>query len=264
MSILDEIFAWKRKEVAERKQRYPFAEVQRAAEMAPAPLDIVAALRSRNRRDLPALIAEVKKASPSRGVLRADFDPICLAQQYIAHGAAAISVLTDEKYFQGHLEVLRQIAALAPRPPLLRKDFLCDEYQIYEARAAGADAVLLIVAGLEQDALLRLHTLAQALGMTPLVEVHTLDELHRALECNPLLIGINNRNLHDFSVHLETTFSLRPHIPDPICVVAESGIHGADEAYALAAAGVDAILVGEALVTAKDVAAKVREFCGGE
>ncbi len=262
MSILDEIFAHKRKEVAERKRLKPPAEVQREAEIAPSPLDFVTALRSGRRGDLPALIAEVKKASPSRGILCSDFDPLRLAKQYIESGAAAISVLTDEKYFQGNIEFLRQIAALAPRRPLLRKDFICDEYQIYEARAAGADAVLLIVAGLEQPTLLRLHALAQQFGMTPLIEVHTLDELHRALECNPVLIGINNRNLHNFSVTLETTFYLRPHIPASICVVAESGIHGANEARALAAVGVDAILVGEALVTAKDVAAKVREFCG--
>jgi indole-3-glycerol phosphate synthase len=262
MSILDEIFAHKRREVAGRRQVRPLAAVQRAAEVAPPALDFIGALRSGRSDTLPALIAEVKKASPSRGVLCPDFDPLQLARLYTANGAAAISVLTDERYFQGHLDFLSQIAALVPRLPLLRKDFLCDEYQVYEARAAGADAVLLIVAGLDQPTLLRLHALARQLGMTPLVEVHRLDELPRALECAPVLIGINNRDLRDFSVNLETTFRLRPYIPASVCVVAESGIHGAREARALAEAGVEAILVGEALVTARDVAEKVKEFCG--
>lgn len=260
MTILEEIFAYKRQEIERRKREKPLPVVCAEAEKARPTRDFIQALRRAPAR--PALIAEIKKASPSKGLLCRNFDPLALARVYTENGAAAISVLTDEKYFQGHLDFLRQIAAASPRLPLLRKDFLCDEYQVYEARAAGADAILLIVAGLERKTLLRLHALAQKLGMTPLVEVHTLEELHLALECDPVLIGINNRDLRDFSVSLETTFRLRPHIPDHICVVAESGIHSAKDARALTEAGVDAILVGEALVTADNVAAKARELAG--
>ncbi len=258
MTLLEAIFAHKRQEIERRKQEKPLPALRVEAEKAAPTRDFVQALRSAPGK--PALIAEIKKASPSKGLLCPNFDPLALARTYAENGAAAISVLTDEKYFQGHLDFLRQIAPASPRLPLLRKDFLCDEYQVYEARAAGADAILLIVAGLERQMLLSLHALARALGMTPLVEVHTLEELHLALECEPTLIGINNRDLHTFSVSLETTFRLRPHIPDAVCVVAESGIHSADEARALAEASIDAILVGEALVTANDVAAKVREL----
>lgn len=260
MTILEEIFAYKRQELARRKQEKPLPLLRAEVEKAAPTHDFVQALRRAPGK--PALIAEIKKASPSKGVLCPNFDPMSLARVYAENGAAAISVLTDEKYFQGHLGFLRQLAAASPRLPLLRKDFLYDEYQVYEARAAGADAILLIVAGLERNTLLSLHALACALGMTPLVEVHTVEELRLALECEPALIGINNRDLRDFSVSLETTFRLRPHIPDHICVVAESGIHSADDARTLAEAGIDAILVGEALVTANDVAAKVRELAG--
>lgn len=261
MTILEEIFAYKRQEVAARQAKKPLHRLQAEIEgIAPA-LDFVQALRRAPHP--PALIAEVKKASPSKGLLCPTFDPLALARLYAENGAAAISVLTDEKYFQGHLDYLCQIAALSPRLPLLRKDFLCEEYQLYEARAAGADAVLLIVAGLDPSTLLSLHRKARELGMTPLVEVHTLEEVHLALECEPVLIGINNRNLHDFSVTLATTFDLRKHIPPSVCVVAESGIHTRQDVQAMAEAGVDAILVGEALVTAQDVAAKVREMASG-
>lgn len=258
MNILDEIFAHKREEVAERQKVLPLARVRQEAEAAPAALDFVAALRGAARK--PALIAEVKCASPSRGLLAKDFDPILLARTYQENGASAISVLTDEKYFRGNLEYLRQIARFAPRLPLLRKDFLCDPYQVYEARAAGADAVLLITAYLDKACLAELHALALSLGMTPLVEVHTRAELETALECSPVLVGVNNRDLRDFSVRLENTLDLRPYVPDGVCLVAESGIHAQEDARRLAAAGVDAILVGEALVTAGDVAAKVRSF----
>ncbi len=260
MSILEEIFAHKRQEVACRKAEKPLRRLRAEAERATPPRDFVQALR--NAPHKPALIAEIKKASPSKGLLCPTLDPLALAHIYAENGAAAISILTDERYFQGHLDHLRQIATLSPRLPLLRKDFLCDVYQLYEARAAGADAVLLIVAGLDRSTLLRLHRLTRQLGMTPLVEIHNLEELHLALECDPVLIGINNRNLHDFSVSLETTFHLRAHIPPSICLVAESGIHSRQDAQALAQAGVDAMLVGEALVTASDVAARIRELIG--
>jgi indole-3-glycerol phosphate synthase len=209
---------------------------------------------------MPALIAEVKCASPSRGVMVADFDPLRMAQIYHQNGAAAISVLTDERYFHGSLEYLRQIAAQPGRPPLLRKDFLCDPYQVYEARAAGADALLLIAAHLDLAVLEDLHALSRSLGMAALVEVHSREELELALRCVPALVGINNRDLRDFTVRTSTTLALRPFIPAGVKVVSESGIHSPHDAALLAGAGVDAVLIGEALVTAPDVAAKVRSF----
>lgn len=258
MSVLDEIFAHKRAEVARQKQARPLVEVRAAAEQAAPPLDFVAALQNGHAR--PALIAEVKRASPSRGLLARDFDPVRLARVYQANGAAAISVLTDARYFMGDIEHLRQVAGLAPRLPLLRKDFLFDPYQLYEARAAGADAALLIVAGLEPARLRDLHALAVELGIAALVEVHTARELDIALTCQPALIGVNNRDLRDFTVSLETSFRLRALIPREICMVAESGIHTLEDVDRLAAAGVDAVLVGEALVTAPDVGAQVRSL----
>ncbi|MGE5224841.1 MAG: indole-3-glycerol phosphate synthase TrpC [Omnitrophica WOR_2 bacterium] len=267
MSILDEIFNSKRLDLARRMQAKPVAEVRAEVEYAARPpLDFIGALRAaRARNGRPALVAEVKHASPSRGILVQDFNPLHLAQVYRQNGAAAISVLTEERYFLGKLDDLAQIAHLfqdGERLPLLCKDFLCDPYQVYEARAAGADAVLLIAAYLEQPVLRQLHSLAGQLGMAALVEVHSLEELDKALACNPRLIGINNRDLHDFSVSLETTLTLKRHIPGSICVIAESGIHTPADIDCLAGAGVDAILVGEALVTASDVAEKIRSFSG--
>jgi indole-3-glycerol phosphate synthase len=286
MSILDEIFAYKREEVAERQRLQPLAAVRAAAENAAPARDFIGALRAAPRK--PALIAEVKRASPSRGLLVADFDPVRLATLYAENGAAAISVLTDERYFRGSLDDLRRVALLEPRPlleeprplleeprpllekprplleeprpPLLRKDFLYDPYQIYEARAAGADAVLLIAAHLPLEQMRDLHALALALGMAPLVEVHSPADLEAALQCNPVLVGVNNRDLHDFTVRLETTLSLRPLIPSGVCVVAESGLHSPADVTRMGAEGVDAVLIGEALVTATDIAAKVRSF----
>ena len=279
MSILEEIFTHKRDEVARKKLSQPLAAVRREAESAPSPVDFISAVakkaaaapittyRTEPVGRPPALIAEVKRGSPSRGVLAHDFDPLRLARIYRENGAAAISVLTDERYFGGSLDHLRQIAADRPpeqRLPLLRKDFLSDPYQIYEARAAHADAVLLIAAALPAQLLVDLQRLAQELGMAALVEVHTLGELETALSCQARLIGINNRNLHDFTTSLETTLQLRPLIPPEIPIVAESGIHDLEDSKLLAQAGVDAILVGEALVTTGDVAAKVRELSGSE
>lgn len=258
MNILDEIFAYKREEVALRQQAAPLAQVREAAEQAAPPLDFVAALRAAPHR--PALIAEVKCASPSRGVMVQDFDPLKLAVTYQQNGASAISVLTDERYFRGHLDYLRDIALLPSRPPLLRKDFICDPYQVYEARAAGADCILLIAAYLEAHALRDLHELARSMGLDALVEVHSREELEAALLCEPRLVGINNRDLRDFSVRLETTLTLLPFVPEGVTLVSESGIHTREDALRLAAGGVDAILVGEALVSAEDVAAKVRSM----
>ncbi len=258
MSILDEIFEYKLEEIAAAKQQTPLADVRRTAENTPSPVSFVEALRGAKRK--PALIAEVKRASPSRGLLRPNFDHRALARTYAENGATAVSVLTDKRYFQGDLQFLRDIHAILPTLPLLRKDFIRDPYQLYEARAAGASAALLIAASLEDDLLRDLHGLALELALTPLIEVHTAAELERAMGCDPVLIGVNNRNLHDFSVDLGTTIGLRPFIPTTITLIAESGIHTPTDVARLRAANVDAMLVGESLVVADDTAAKVREL----
>jgi indole-3-glycerol phosphate synthase len=248
----------------------PLEAVQAHASVAPAPRDLIAALHAAPG---VALIAEVKQASPSRGVLRPDLDPVELAVTYAASGASAISVLTDERFFQGRLEHLTHIRAqVAARPagdhqpqplPLLRKDFILHAYQVYEARAAGADALLLIAAVLSEAELEELLSLTHTLGMAALVEVHNEHELKRVLRLGPRLIGVNNRDLTDFSVDLNVCLRLRPLIPPGVCMVAESGIHTRADVTRLAAAGVDAMLVGEALVTASNIGAKVRELLDG-
>jgi indole-3-glycerol phosphate synthase len=209
------------------------------------------------------LVAELKRASPSRGLLAPHLDPHELARLYADNGAAAISVLTDEHFFLGKLEILTALRCAAePLPPLLRKEFILTAAQVYQTRAAGADAVLLIAAALPDDAeLADLHALARSLGLAPLVEVHTAAELARALRLPDLeWVGINNRNLETFEVDVKTTMLLRPQVPPGVRVVSESGIFTRADVARLAAAGVDAALVGEALVTASDIAAKVREL----
>ncbi len=259
-SILNEIFEHKRLEIAHSQRSVPLnALIDQVQDAAPA-LDFLAALR--DAPHCPALIAEIKQRSPSRGQLAQQFDPFALARIYSQNGAHAISVLTDERYFGGSLEILQAIAALPDRLPLLRKDFICDAYQLYEARAAGADAVLLIVAGLSESELHDLYAQSIELGLTPLVEVHTLGELEVGLKLSPVLVGINNRDLSTFEVNLETTLELSPHVPEGILLVAESGIHSRQDAASLAQVGVDAILVGEALVTAPDISARVRDLAG--
>jgi indole-3-glycerol phosphate synthase len=267
MSILDEIFAHKAVEVQERKMSRSLAEMRGLAERSAPGLDFIAALRrpemGTGTAGYPTLIAEIKCASPSRGQLVKDFDPLRIARTYLDNGAGAISVLTDERYFKGSLDYLAQTAAIAGRVPLLRKDFILDPYQVYEARANGADAVLLIAASLDAQLLNDLHALAHELNMAALVEVHTRAEVEKALQaCRPPLLGINNRNLHDFSVRLETTLELQTFAPKGTTLVAESGIHTEEDARRLGAAGIDAILVGEALVTAADMAAMVRSLSG--
>lgn len=270
MTILDEIFAHKRAEVASRKHFKPQSQLEREAEAARPPLDFPAALQRQashaalepHTPAMPALIAEVKLASPSWGVFPQSHDPLSLARLYRANGASGISVVTDERYFHGHLDHLRQITGLPAHLPVLRKDFLFDPYQVYESRFAGADAILLIAAALPAASLVDLHGLALELGMHSLVEVHSLQELEAALVCQPCLVGINNRDLRDFSVDIGTTLRIRPYIPAGVCVVAESGIHTQSDVLRLADAGVDAVLVGEALVSAIDVAAKVQELSG--
>ncbi len=259
-SILDEIVAAKRGEVAAAKRGAPLAAVERAAAEQARPLNLSGALIGGGVR----LIAEVKKASPSRGLLAPDFDPVRLAGTYVANGAAAVSCLTDPR-FQGelaHLSSIKQSGA-SGRAPVLRKDFIFDPYQVYEARAAGADGLLLIVAILEPSLLKELLERAQSLWMQCLVEVHDEGELETALEAGAEIIGINNRDLHTFTTDLAVTGRLAPLVPRGRVLVSESGIFSRDDLRSLNRYRVNAVLVGEALVTAPDVAAKVRELSGG-
>lgn len=278
MSILARIIEQKKLEIAALDAQ----SLRRAADASPAPRDFLSAIsplparegagvRARRRFGThPSLIAELKRASPSKGILAPHLDLFQVADLYIQNGASAISVLTDEKFFMGSLHTLRELRARNLTPdtshatPLLRKDFTIDEVQLYEARANGADAILLIAAALTDDALFAdLHACALGLGLTALVEVHNEEETERALKLKGVkLIGINNRNLATFEVTLETTEKLRPMIPSEIAVVAESGIFTASDVDRLAKANVDAILVGEALVTSEDISAKVRELSG--
>lgn len=266
--ILEQIIVHKKTEVAALDAQ----TVRRAAQDSPAPRDFLAAIsplpmgegpgvRARH----PSLIAELKRASPSKGILAPHLDLFEVADIYTENGASAISVLTDEKFFLGKLETLRELRfRRQSKLPLLRKDFILNEIQLYESRANGADAVLLIVAALPDDKhLAGLHALALELGLTPLVEVHNEEETERALKLKDVrLIGINNRDLATFDVSLTTTERLRPIIPAEISVVAESGIFTASDVERLARAHVDAILVGEALMTSEDLPAKVRELSG--
>jgi indole-3-glycerol phosphate synthase len=258
MSILAKIIDQKKLEIA----ALDVSAVRRAAEISPAPRDFLASVKRRRDSLSPSLIAELKRASPSKGILAPHLDLFQVANIYAQNGASAVSVLTDEKFFQGILETLRQLRVTNYPLPLLRKDFIIDETQIYEARANGADAILLIAAALTDDKLFAdLHACALSLGLTALVEVHDEAETERALQINDVkLIGINNRNLATFDVTLETTEKLRPMIPSEIAVVAESGIFTAKDVERVAKANVDAILVGEALVTSEDIPAKVREL----
>ena len=257
MSILDEIVRHKRGEIAARKTAMPRGALVTRAAMLPAPRDFERALAPAAGR--ARLIAEVKRASPSRGVLKADLDPVALAATYARQGADAISVLTDAKYFGGSLDDLAAVRA-AVEVPLLRKDFTLDDYQLWEARAAGADAVLLIVAILEPSALAELAAAAKGLGLAALVECHTAAELDVALTLGARLIGINNRDLATFETRLDTTLSLLPQIPPGPIVVSESGFFTGDDVRRVVDAGAHAVLVGEGLVKASDVGAKIREL----
>jgi indole-3-glycerol phosphate synthase len=256
-TVLDKILDNTAQEVAARQQITPLAVMIDAAERTDPPRDFAGALR----RETVALIAEVKHASPSRGVLVDPFDPVALATTYAANGAAAISVLTDARFFQGSLDDLRAVRA-AVDVPVLRKDFVLDFYQVYEARAAGANAVLLIVAALDDAQLADLYALVRSLDLTALVEVHDEAELDRALHIGARVIGINNRDLHTFNVDLGTTARLAQRVPARVTLVAESGVHRAADVEAMAAAGARAVLVGEAVVQANDTAARVRELSG--
>ncbi len=251
--ILDEIVSARREDVARAKRATPVAALEASPRYAAARRGFAAALRARR----PAVIAEVKKASPSKGVMRADFDPVAIAARYAGAGAAAISVLTEERFFQGRPDHLQAIRA-ALDVPLLRKDFVFDPYQLVEARAWGADAALLIVAMLDDAQLAERHAAATDLGLDVLVEAHTAEEVARAVAAGARLIGVNNRNLKTFVTSLALAERLRPLIPAGTLSVAESGIETAGDIARLQAAGYDAFLVGESLMRAPDPGAALR------
>lgn len=256
--FLDEIIAYKKKELAETKRRAPIADLKaKAVSMKPARGFKEALAGGGEIR----LIAEIKKASPSKGVIREDFDAVKIAEAYEGSGASCISVLTEKKYFEGRLEYLDDIKNVV-RLPLLRKDFIIDEYQIYEARAAGADALLLIAACLESHQLEDYLGIAGRIGLDVLVEAHTYKELDRALLSGATLVGINNRDLATFKVEPRTTIDLLKDIPDDRIVVSESGIKTREDVLVLQKAGVDAFLVGESLMREKDPGKKVKELLG--
>lgn len=257
-TILDKIVATKQREVAAAKQARSLAELQEATSHAPPPRDFFAALAASEEI---ALIAEVKKASPSKGIIRADFDPVAIAKVYAAHGASCLSVLTDESYFQGSLDYLKAIRA-AVELPLLRKDFILDEYQVWEARAAGADAVLLIAECLDNCLLRKLLQQIHDLQMTALVEFYDPENLPRVLDAGATLIGVNNRDLRSFAVDLEHTLRMQQQIPADCLVVGESGIETRADVLRLQQAGVGAMLVGESLMRSPDIGRAVRELLG--
>jgi indole-3-glycerol phosphate synthase len=249
--ILKKILAVKAQEVASAKPVRPLPQIRAEAKRAAPVRDFVAAIRAKISSGLPAVIAEIKKASPSKGVIRADFHPAEIAQSYAKNGAACLSVLTDEQFFQGSAEYLKQARA-ACELPVLRKDFIVDEYQILDARAMGADAILLIASALTLSQMKKFEKLAQQLGMAVLVEVHDGDELEIALQLSTPLIGINNRNLRTFEVSLQTTLELLSQIPQDRIVVTESGIFTAEDVKLMRNNQVHTFLVGEAFMRAND------------
>lgn len=256
--ILEQIVADCKKDLEGRKKTTPLEKLKAIAYEQAQPLDFARALRGNSVR----LIAEVKKASPSKGVICADFNPVAIAQAYARGGAAAISVLTENRYFQGSLGYLSEIkiALKSNAVPLLRKDFIFDPYQVYEARAYGADALLLIVAILKPSLLSKLLDLSHKLNMKCLVEVHNETELETALKSGAEIIGINNRDLKTFSVDINVTGRLRPFIPSDRVVVSESGIKSRDDIAQMRRWGINAVLVGEALMSASDIPAKIKEL----
>ncbi len=258
-TILRRILARKAEEVAERRARRPLAELQAAIAELPATRGFASALCAQAGRKQPAVIAEVKKASPSKGVIRADFHPAQIAASYQAGGATCLSVLTDVDFFQGADEYLQQARA-ACELPVLRKDFTVDPYQVFEARCIGADAILLIVAALSDVQMSELSDAATAAGLDVLVEVHDADELQRALALPTPLVGINNRDLHSFETSLQTTIDLLAAIPDDRTVITESGIHTPDDVALMREHGVYAFLVGEAFMRADEPGDRLREL----
>ena len=259
--ILQRIVAVKAREIAAAKVARPLPALRAAAVAAAAPRDFTAALRAKVAAGAPAVIAEIKKASPSRGVLRENFDPAAIAASYAQHGAACLSVLTDEQFFQGSADYLQQARA-ACELPVLRKDFMLEPYQVHEARAMGADCILLIVAILKINRMRELEAAATDLGMSVLVEVHDADELERALLLETPLIGINNRNLRTFETRLEVTLGLLEKIPAGRVVVTESGILQPSHVSLMRENKVDCFLVGEAFMRAEDPGVELARLFG--
>jgi indole-3-glycerol phosphate synthase len=260
-NILEQILATKRQEVTHRRTLVPERQLLDLISSAHTPLGFVDALYQRADQQKPGVIAEIKKASPSKGVIRKDFDPVAIATSYAAANATCLSILTDEQYFQGHDDYLRDVRQ-AVTLPLLRKDFTIDAYQVYEARAMGADCILLIVSALTSGQLQDLYALAQSLGLDVLIEVHDADELATALALRPGLIGINNRNLKTFETDLNTTIDLLKDIPPKVVVVTESGISNTDDINRMQSHDVHCFLVGEAFMRAADPGHALAELFG--
>ncbi|HEX6384140.1 MAG TPA: indole-3-glycerol phosphate synthase TrpC [Anaerolineae bacterium] len=266
-TILDEIMAYHREQLPKIMREVPLESLRALASVAAPATDFCAALKTPG----VSLIAECKKASPSKGLMVRDYDPAKLARTYVKAGATAISVLTDARHFQGSLEHLRDVKAAVSNlqspiskrsVPVLRKDFIFHPYQVYESRAAGADAILLIAAVLGDSDLRQLLKLSQQLGMSTLVEVHTREELERVLPLAPRVIGVNNRNLQTFEVDFENTARLRGLVPEGVMVVAESGLKTAEDVRRMRDIGVDAVLVGETLVKSKNIFKTTAAFAG--
>ena len=257
--ILKKILARKLQEIEDRSKRVDLLEMSKQAELADPPRGFVNSLKRRLDNGESAVIAEIKKASPSKGVIREDFDPVHIAKSYEKAGAACLSVLTDEDFFQGHDDYL-VAARAACSLPVIRKDFMIDPYQLYEARVLGADCILLIVAALDDENLHQLFELSSELGMDTLVEVHDQAELDRALKLDLSFVGVNNRNLRSFETSLSTTLDLLKGIPDDCFVVTESGIHTSDDVQLMRDNGVNAFLVGEAFMRAPEPGALLSEL----
>jgi len=257
--ILKTILAKKAEEVARRKSGMSIANLEDIASGVERPRGFYNALNYKVLAKKPAIIAEIKKASPSQGVIRENFQPVLIGQDYAMNGAACLSVLTDKEFFQGSEAYLQMVRERCPLP-VLRKDFMIDVYQIYEARALGADCILLIVAALEEDQMQELSDTATKLGMDVLVEVHDADELQRALKLETKLIGINNRNLRTFQTSLKTTLDLKQDIPDDRLIITESGIHTRDDVQLMLDNDIYAFLVGEVFMRAESPGQKMREL----
>ncbi|MCB9989154.1 MAG: indole-3-glycerol phosphate synthase TrpC [Rhodospirillales bacterium] len=262
MSVLDQICDKKRAHIRTRMAQMPLPDLKLKIKEIPTTIGFKNNILSKKSQGQPALIAEVKKASPSKGVIRADFDPVEIATTYEQAGATCLSVLTDEPYFQGHDDYLVAVKA-AVKIPVLRKDFMIDPYQIYESRALGADCILLIMAALDDVLAKELYDLTHDLGMDVLVEVHDREELDRAIALGADMIGINNRNLKTLDVSLQTSYDLRDDMPDHVLKIAESGIYTNADLTALHTAGFDAFLVGESLMRQDDIAAAVKNLMTG-
>jgi len=258
-TILKKILARKHEEIAERSAQVSIPQLIEKAKTASAPRGFAASIAAKIAAGQSGVIAEIKKASPSKGVIREDFDPAAIAQSYEKGGACCLSVLTDVDFFQGADDYLK-MARSASTLPVIRKDFIIDEYQIYEARAMGADCILLIVSALSEEQLNQLHKVARSLGMDVLIEVHDGAELNIALKLDNPMVGINNRNLHSFEVSLENTYQLLSKIPDDKIVITESGIHSPADVAAMRQHNVNAFLVGEAFMRSEEPGERLAEM----